>query len=485
MGMGQVAFLCMNVSVERESFFEKAFMQKIILRIIAVLMCSAPLHALCANEAVEPLSRAEYILAKIKEGDAVCANAPLTPAVEVDVEKGVKNSAPTSRITERPVVLCAYSEQMKTWQVIELRMQYPVPKDYVTCVKNAPTIDLRKDCVLPYRVVTPGYRVLHLRGYGITRMIFDVYADNASSEKLTVYRTRHLWLDDVALASGDVERIIATAGAKNYTPYHPDLGDPELVDIGTQFLYETIAAVRQELGSDVSDPLTVRSRAFPDRALADVVPWETPLALAVIEQMDDKTFLEDKKLATEAVLIEYALNHERAFRYSQSGANAIGPLQFTDGGGNGTYSAMVRGYPGANIHPQFQEGARDLHNVLKAAIALIDHEVMQFPQIQGLFQENPRLGGAFPVAAYNGGPASAKALYAWFKRRGISVLHEEVALPSSLAMKRTQKCPCKKVIVKGKKKRTVEHIVVNVRNSETPGYVMKYFYLLNYLADRE
>ena len=52
-------------------------------------------------------------------------------------------------------------------------------------------------------------------------------------------------------------------------------------------------------------------------------------------------------------------------------------------------------------------------------------------------------------------------------------------------MKRTQKCPCKKVIVKGKKKRTVEHIVVNVRNSETPGYVMKYFYLLNYLADRE
>lgn len=461
-------------------------MQKIILRIIAVLMCGAPLHALCANETAEPLSRAEYILAKIKEGDAVCAKVPLTPTIGVDAEKGLKHGAPTSRITERPVVLCAYSEQMQTWQVIELRMQYPVSKDYISCVKNAPTIDERRGCALPYRVLTPGYRVVHLRGYGITRMIFDVYADNTTSEKLTVYRTRHLWLDDEALASGDVDRIVATADAINYTPFHPDLGDPGLVDIGTQFLYETIGAVKHELGSDMSNPLTVRSRAFPGRALADVVPWETPLALAVIEQMDDKTFLEDKKLATEAVLIEYALNHEGAFRYSQSGANAIGPLQFTDGGGNGTYSAMVRGYPGANIHPQFQEGARDLHNVLKAAIALIDHEVMQFHQIQGLFEENPRLGGVFPVAAYNGGPASARALHAWFKRHGISVLHEEVALPTSLAMKRTEKCPCKKApTVKGKKKRTVTHIVVNVRNSETPGYVMKYFYLLNYLADKE
>lgn len=461
-------------------------MQKSILQIIAVLACAAPLHALCADETTEPLSRAEYILAKIKEGDAVCAKVPLTPMIGVDAEKTLKNGVPVNRITERPVVLCAFSEQTQTWKTIELRMQYPVPKEYVTCVKNAPTIDERKGCMLPYRVLTPGFRIVHLRGYGITRMIFDVYADDTTSEKLTVYRTRHLWLDDDALVSGDVDRIVATAGAKNYTPYHPDLGDPGLVDIGTQFLYEMIGAVKEELGGDVSNPLTVRSRAFPDRALSDVVPWETPLALAVIEQMDDKTFLEDKKIATEAVLTEYALNHEEAYRYSQSGANAIGPLQFTDGGGNGTYSAMVRGYPGANIDPRFQEGARDLRNVLKAAIALIDHEVMQFPQIQGLFQADPRLGGVFPVAAYNGGPASAKALHSWLKKHGISVLHEEVALPTSLAMKRTEKCPCKKVPAgKRKKKSTVTHIVVNVRNSETPGYVMKYFYLLNYLADKE
>lgn len=460
-------------------------MHKVILRIIAVLICSASFHALCANETAEPLSRAEYILAKVREGDAVCANIPLTPTIGIDEEKSGKNGSSARRITERPIALCAYSEQTKSWRVIELRMQYPVSKNYIMCVKNAPTLEDRKDCILPYRVLTPGYRVVHLRGYGITRMIFDVYVDDATSEKLTVYRTRHLWLDDEALASGDVDRIVATASMKNYTPYHPDFYDAGLIDRGAQFLFDMVQSAQRDLGTDASVSSSVRSHAFPERTLAEVVPWETPVALAVIEQMDDKTFLSDKKLATEAVFIEYALNRDGAFRYSQSGANAIGPLQFTDGGGNGTYSAMVREYPGANLDPRFDVGARDLHNVFKAAIALIDHEIAHFSEIKSVFTKNPRLGGAFPVAAYNGGPASGRALYVWLKKRGVSILRKEIVLPSSFAMKRMEKCPCKNALTaKGKKKRMVDHIVVNVQNAETPGYVVKYFYLLNYLADK-
>lgn len=467
-----------------------------ICRVMSLLLLGVPFYAHAIDES-EPPSRAEYVFAKVAEGDAVCAKVPLIATVENVVDK---KGLSVKRITERPVALCAYSEKTKTWHVVEVRVQYPVPEVYITCVKNAPTIDDRKSCMLPFRVVTPGYQVTHLRGYGIVRMIFDVFAEDVTSikhgdetrelrtrgEKLTVYRTRHMWLDDDALASGDADRIVATATAKNYTPYHPDFYDEGLVYVGEQFLFDKVRSAQRELGIDVSAQKSVRSHAFPELALGAVIPWETPVALAVIEQMDDKTFQSDKKLATEAVFIEYALNREGAFRYSQSGAYAIGPLQFTDGGGNGTYSAMVREYPGANIDPNFQSGARDIGNVLKAAIALIDHEVAHFPVIMPIFTKNPKVGGAFPVAAYNGGPASARALYVWLKKRGWSIERKEIVLPTSFAMKRTEKCPCKNVpVAKGKKKRIVDHIVVPVQNSETPGYIVKYFYLLNYLADKE
>ncbi len=471
-------------------------MHNAIFCMLPLLLFGVPLYVL-SQEASEPPTRAEYVFAKVAEGDAVCANISLAATVENGVDK---RGLSVKRITERPVALCAYSEKTKSWHVIEIRVQYPVPQEYITCVKNAPTLEDRKSCALPFRVVTPGYRVTHLRGYGIVRMIFDVYAEDVSSikqgsaprelrtrgEKLTTYRTRHMWLDDEALASGDIDRIVAMATAKNYTPYHPDFYDEGLVDTGAQFLFDKVRFAQQELGTDASVQKSVRSHAFPEQTLGAVIPWETPVALAVIEQMDDKTFLSDKKLATEAVLIEYALNREEAFRYSQSGAYAIGPLQFTDGGGNGTYSAMVREYPGANIDPSFQSGARDLGNVLKAAIALIDHEVANFPAIKPIFMKNPKVGGAFPVAAYNGGPPSAKAFYVWLKKRGWSIERKEIVLPTSFAMKRIEKCPCKDVPkLKGKKKRIVDHIVVNVQNTETPGYIVKYFYLLNYLEDKD
>ncbi len=466
-------------------------MRKLALLFFA--LCSFA-HSAFANLEVAPINRATYILEKVKEGDAVCRNATLSAITETTATTGV------TRITERPVALCAFSETTKSWHVIYVALKYPVPGEYITCIKSAPTLPGRKSCQLPFRVMTPGFQVEHLRGYGITRLIFDVYSEKfdqtqvggetkevrTRNEKLTVYRTRHLWFDDEALASGDVDRVVKTTTAKNYTPDHPDFIDDELVDTGALFLFEKVRSAQQALGLDPSRPSSVRSHAFPDRTLGDVVPWETVMSLAIIEQMDDMTFFSDKKLATESVLREYALNREEAFRWSQSGANAIGPLQFTESGGNGTYSAMVRGYPDANLEPQFQVGARDLGNVLKAAIALIDYEVAQFPEIKPIFEKNPKIGGAFPVAAYNGGPSSARALYAWLKKNRISIEHKEINFPQSFAMKRTEKCPCKDASAqKGKKNRIVSHIVVKVQNTETPGYLVKYFYLLNYLADKE
>ena len=438
------------------------------------------------------VSRATYILEKIKEADIRCAQVPLSVTTEVDVPPKSKESLPVKRITERPVALCAYGEESKTWHVIHVHLPSPVPKEYITCVRNAPTLEARKECILPHRVVTPGYVLEHIRGYGIVRLTFNVYVEKVLTlrsgdeprelrvrgEKLTVYRTRHLWFDDEALQSGDVDRIIATASAVNYTPYHIDFGDDELVVQGADFLFGKVRGAQRALGLDQNG---VRSHALPRQALGVVVAWQTPMALAIIEQMDDKTFEADKKSATNAVLIEYALNRDVAFRFSQSGANAIGPLQFTDAGGNGTYSAMVREYPEARLEPRFQVGARNLGEVLKFAIALIDHEVSRFPESIPLFKKNPQIGGAIPVAAYNGGPASGRALFAWLKKNRINIERKQVNIPRSFLIRKTETCPCVNAKTqKIKKKGTVVHFV---SNTETPGYLVKYLYLLNYLAD--
>jgi hypothetical protein len=420
-------------------------------------------------------SRAEYVLQKVAEADVACAKA--LPSVNIEV-----NAFGVRSIKERPIILCAFSEATKTWHIITLALRYPVSPEYISCVKSALSLLDRKSCVLPVRTITEGYRIEHLRGYGITRFIVNAYHGD---EKLTVYRTRHIWFDDDALASKDVDRIVATSRTVSYTPFHPDFEDTELVDTGMQFLFQKIRTVQSELGFDIARDATVRSLAFPLRSLSDVVPWQIPMALAVIEQMDDKTFLADRVLATEAVFVEYALNRDDTFQWAQSGANAIGALQFTNGNGNGTYTSVVERCRGANLNPNFDVGARDLGNVLKAAICLIDIEVAQFPSIKPVYERSPKLAGIYPVAAYNGGPPAAQKMYAWIKRRGIDVEREEIEVPTAFVGTRIQKCPCKNATQgKGKRKRNVEHMVIRVENTETPGYVAKYISLLNYLADK-
>lgn len=416
------------------------------------------------------VSRADSILARVHEADERCRDASIVVPTTVDA------AAPEGmKIAYRPVLLCAYGETSQTWHTIEVALPYPIPRSYITCVAAAPTLADRPSCALDVRVVTPGYRIEHLAGFGATRFIVNATTDEG--EKLTVYRTRHLWFDDDALASGKVSRIIETVRAVNYTPYHPDFMEPELVDAGMRFLRGAIG--------DVYRDLRASSNAFPDRTLAEVVPWQIIMSLAAIEQMDDKTYQEDKERTTKAIFVEYALNREGTFKWSQSGAAAIGALQFTNRGGDGTYSAVVRKCPDAQIDPSFEVGARNLHNVIKAATCLIDLEVAQFPTIKPLFARSPLVAGIYPVAAYNGSPASARALYAWISRRGIDVEKHEIDVPNAFIMSRVEKCPCKNVKVKKGKKRIVSRLVVYAHNTETPMYVEKYIYLLNFLADKE
>lgn len=407
-------------------------------------------------------------LAKVSEAEERCSTVSMKEFVETD----------GGRVSARPVALCAYKPSDQSWHVIRIALMHPISEAFKSCTASAPTVAARSDCSLPYHVLTQGYHVEHVGGYGITRLTFNVAQ---GGEHLIVYRTRHVWFDDDALQSKDVLRIIATLREVNYTPYHPDFADPKLTQIGLDLLYKRIRGVQESLRAK-----RVYSRAFPDQLLADTVPWEIPMALAAIEQTDDKKFQENNTASTEAVYAEFALNGDSAFRWSYSSASALGPLQFTNANGNGTYRMVVERYPDAQLEPDFEHGARDLDNVLAAAICLIDLEIAQFPKIQKYYVRNPKLGGIYPVAAYNGGGGAAMKLYEWIRKQDIDIEDIDMSLPTVFTSTRVKPCPCPTQKIKGKNGRTVKKIVRIIekkQNTETPGYVKKYIFVINYLGE--
>ena len=150
------------------------------------------------------------------------------------------------------------------------------------------------------------------------------------------------------------------------------------------------------------------------------MPAEVISTLAVIEQTDDGDFVKKKQDAFNDVLSQYGLKREEAYRYSVSRASALGPMQFTNRRGNGTYALVVRKCRAAKLDPNFERGATNLLNAMKAAICLFDIELSQMrPEIRRAYRDNPEVLGIFPVAAYNGGPRNVAKLYSTMKKMGV------------------------------------------------------------------
>jgi hypothetical protein len=185
----------------------------------------------------------------------------------------------------------------------------------------------------------------------------------------------------------------------------------------------------------------IRSRAFPDKLLADIVPAEVITTLAVIEQTDDADFRTKGDDAFNEVLSQYGLKREEAYRYSVSRAKAIGPMQFTNRRGNGTYSLVVRRCPAARIDPDFERGATNLLNVMKAAICLFDIELLQMrAEIRDAYRDNMKVLGIFPVAAYNGGPRNVTRLMRSIERMGVRIA--DLRAPGKQPDDNPVQCPC-------------------------------------------
>ena len=209
--------------------------------------------------------------------------------------------------------------------------------------------------------------------------------------------------------------------------------------------------------------------AFPGELLADVVPAEVLATLAVIEQTDDADFVKKKAGAIDEVLSQYGLKREEAYRYSVSSASALGPMQFTNRRGNGTYAMVVRRCPEARLDPNFERGATDLLNAMKAAICLFDIELSQMrADIRLAYRDNKEVLGIFPVAAYNGGPRNVAKLYGVMKRMGVKL--EDLRPPGEQPQGMPVTCPCL-----WKEEATgVRPVAIPRYNNENRWYIEKY-----------
>jgi hypothetical protein len=258
--------------------------------------------------------------------------------------------------------------------------------------------------------------------------------------------------------------VAATATPIVYLPSNEDTLDPLFVSGGKEFLLGTARRAIEELRAAKAPSI-----AYPGELLADIVPAEVITTLAVIEQTDDSDFLAKGNAAFEDVLSHYGLKRDEAYRYSVSSAKALGPMQFTNRKGNGTYALVVRRCPAAKIDPYFERGATNLLNAMKAAICLFDIELSQMrSEIRRPYWDNPHVLGIFPVAAYNGGPRNVAKLYGVMKRLGVKP--EDLRAPGTHPRGSRVTCPC----VWKEDASGVRPVALPRYNNENRWYVEKY-----------
>ena len=295
----------------------------------------------------------------------------------------------------RPVAFAAWSERGRSWHVVEIEVPFPAPR-------------LRPGKPLAFQTLTPGYQAVHVRGIGTERLMFDIYRGD---EKLRVYGRKYPMIDTLVVKKQGIRAAVASAEVTHYLPLVDDAA-PLFASKGATLLRSTAEAALHDLRES-----KVPSFAYPGKLLADTVLPETLMSLAVIEQTDDSEFNAAPALALNKTMGHYGLMQQQAFTYSVSSANAAGPMQFTDKRGRGTYSMVVRKCEGAELHPDFNTGARDLLNAMKAAACLLDMDMAGMPrEVQNQFSLRPAPVSIFEVAAYNGGGRNASRLLQALRR---------------------------------------------------------------------
>ncbi len=190
-----------------------------------------------------------------------------------------------------------------------------------------------------------------------------------------------------------------------YTPYSEELNTLELRKQGLEYLKNSIEQAQKKLKER-----KVYSKAFPKKFVADIVPVDVALQLAIIEHVDPFEF-EKAKTEEEIIrlvnktLVSIGANRESAYKYAVSKAGARGLFQFIPN----TYSRIWHRYPKAKLNPQFVKGMNDHINAAMTSLLLFDSDlaVLSRSHKQSISEDSQALG-MYLAAAYNGGASRAR-----------------------------------------------------------------------------
>ncbi|OGF62174.1 hypothetical protein A2662_04590 [Candidatus Giovannonibacteria bacterium RIFCSPHIGHO2_01_FULL_45_33] len=410
----------------------------------------------------ESKSAAEsLIVKKVHEAQELLKDSEVSfETQEIKICSRPKNKKTVCKIESKVVaklsVLKAWDSGEDKFYDIRIRLPYPLPKSGIV-----------------FETLTKDFIVEHVYGRYVGKFAFRA---SYQGKSVLVLAGKHLWVPPAYGDSQNYNLLNEQAEEIIYTPFADSLYDKDAVLDGARFLKSEVVRALEDLRDK-----KVVSRALPGKLLADFAPWEYPFNLGINEQMDHQKFDRDHQYTAEEVLIEYAFNREKSFRQAVSVANARGPFQFTDNGNSkalGTYSTVVNAYKDADLTEDFEAGAQDLQNIIKAAICLLDLELSNMSgDAHSLFEQDYRRGAIYPSAAYNGGYGTARALYNWIKKNNYEITFDNFhPSPQAFAYLRTsvryQNVKRGKKIVRISVKSTKKIV-----NTETPYYLRKQMYL--------
>lgn len=329
--------------------------------------------------------------------------------------KKVGSETRKGKMVSREILLAAYSPSRDKIELVRLKVEVSASKKKFV-----------------FSVATPGYKVERLRGQGITHLAFGI--NDRGGEEMILLDSLHFMKDEKR--------------GEFYFPYTDIFLRRESVSSGLEYFLSRVREAQARLCE-----LGVRSRSFPDKKLCEIFPDELLAALALIEQSDDDEFngkcprSEEVGLASRIygncaeysvykVLTHIVRNEEKSFSYIASRAGARGIMQFMGSKKVPTYQTVLANYPEARLIKDFPKGATDMKNSIVAAICLLDFYMANLPEgARGEYAKNQRLGGIFPVAAYNGGPKRSARLYEALSGRELTI--KNLKIPKRTLKKET------------------------------------------------
>ena len=205
-----------------------------------------------------------------------------------------------------------------------------------------------------------------------------------------------------------------------YTPYAKDLKVNEVVAQGQAQLTSHLQAALAELRAN-----GLRSRAFPDRLLADVSDPSLIETVAVIEHVDHNQAVRDPGFALDTLHVIVAANGDDAFAFNRSSAGALGLPQFMPA----TYARLAASAQFGLIK-DFNQAMRDQQNAFKAEAIYLDSLLADLtPEVREAYLNQATSSREMVAAAYNAGPARVrKSADAWLAASDPRTLKKTAAL---------------------------------------------------------